>query len=101
MRHHALELLDALSRDDLQPQLAPIPAREKKPSRYISPTEKNVRKLRLEVAPLLGFTATTFCVAKIPFNLLTMIRPLTNGGYGGVFTAQWNDNSVVIKKFIG
>ena len=100
LRHLAHIELTALSRDDPQPQLAPIPATGKRPS-VISLTEINVRKLRLQVAPLLGITASTFCVAMIPFPVLTMKRSLTNGGYGRVYTAQWNDKTVVIKKFKG
>jgi hypothetical protein len=82
MRHHALIELTALSRDDPQPQLAPIPATGKRPS-DISLAEINVRKLRLQVAPLLGIIASTFCVAKIPFHLLTMKRSFT------ISTIQW------------
>lgn len=101
MRHLALIGLTALSRDDPQQQLAPISATGKQGPPDISLTEINVRKLRLQVAPLLGVTASTFCVAMIPFQVLTKKRSLTTGGYGRVYTAQWNDNIVVIKKFRG
>jgi serine/threonine protein kinase len=100
MMHNAQKLRQARSPEDHQPQPAPISESVKKLSTF-SLGERKLIQLRKEAKPKLDTTAENFSITKIPFTALKNLLHLTNGGYGRVFTARWNDKYVVIKKFKG